>query len=263
VYIVPMEESMAIFKKAEYWWIDYYDENNERRRKKVSRSKKVAQDTFEEIKTQIRQKKIGIVQQSAHRQISIKNFFFKECSAYFDTNLTKSTVRRYTECLNHFFHFLHNLPKIKWLSQLQPQHFEKYKAYRKNTPYPKGLNYSNLSQEELKKILAEAKDNGAKPAKDNTVNFELRTLRNVFNLAVTWHYLSVNPTKGVRFLTLTDVNKPRFLTGEEIQKLLENSTGEIQLISRTFLLTGMRSGELKNLEWDDIDFKNKLILIRI
>ena len=51
---------MAVFKKEGYWWIDFYDEDGERKRKKIGRSKKVAQDTLEEVKTQVRQKKLGI-----------------------------------------------------------------------------------------------------------------------------------------------------------------------------------------------------------
>lgn len=40
------------------------------------------------------------------------------------------------------------------------------------------------------------------------------------------------------------------------------STGETQLIFRTFVLTGMRSGELVNLEWEDLNFAQGLIHIR-
>ena len=253
---------MAVFKKEGQWWIDYYDEHGERKRKKVGRSKKVAQDTLEEIKTQVRQRKLGITQARPSKPISVREFFFQNCFEYFDTNLSKRTAKRYKSALNHFYHFLRQFPKVKRLSQLNQQHFEKYKAHRKSVPFPKGLSYFDKPRDEREKILAKAKENGGQVAKDNTINFELRTLRTVFNLAVTWRYLTENPTKGVKFLTITDAKKPRFLTQEEITKLLENSSGEIQLVFRTFLLTGMRSGELENLEWDDIDFRHKLIHIR-
>ncbi|MFH0910845.1 MAG: tyrosine-type recombinase/integrase [Planctomycetota bacterium] len=253
---------MAVFKKHGFWWIDYYDEHGERRRQKVSPSKKVAQDTLEEVKTQVRQKKLGIIQKPARKQISIKDFFFKECFEYFDTNLSPDTGKRYKAVLNHFYLFLRQFPKIGWLAQLQPQYFEKYKTYRKNTPFPKGISYFNESLQDLERILAEAAAKGAQPGKSNTINFELRTLRSIFNLAITWQYLTVNPTKGVKFFSAADAQKPRFLSTEEIQRLLENSLGEIHLVFQTFLLTGMRSAELVNLEWPDIDFKNHVIRIR-
>lgn len=254
---------MAVFKRDGYWWIDFYDEDGERRRKKVGRSKKIAQDTLEEVKTQVRQRKLGIAEPRSSRPISVRDFFRKDCFEYFDSDLSEGTAKRYKSVLRHFLHFLRTFPKVKLVSQVQPRHIEKYKAYRKTVPFPKGLAIFELPDTELKEILGRARDNGGEVAKDNTVNFELATLRSVFNLAIRWKYLSQNPVKGVRFRTVTDAKKPRFLTQEEVAQLLEHSFGEINLVFRTLVMTGMRSGELINLEWGDVDFKRRIIRIRI
>jgi len=165
---------MAVFKKEGYWWIDYYDEHNMRKRKKVGRSRKVAQDTLEEVKTQVRQKKMGIVQKATAKPISIQSFFFQECREYFDTNLSHRTAKRYKSVLDHFVHFLRQMPKAKLLSQLQPNHFEKYKAYRKNVPFPKGLSYFEKSPAELAKLLEEARENGGTVCSPHEMNSQNR-----------------------------------------------------------------------------------------
>ena len=97
---------MAVFKKDGYWWIDYYDENGQRRRQKMGRSKKVAQDTLEEKKTQVRQRRLGILQKPITRSLAIREFFLPECFDYFGTNLSARTAKRYKAVVNHFYHFL-------------------------------------------------------------------------------------------------------------------------------------------------------------
>lgn len=253
---------MGVFKKGNAWWIDYYNESGERKRKKVGSSKKVAKDTLEEVRTQVRQKKLGIVQHSHSSKPVLINDFFDECLDYFNTNLSQKTAKRYRAVLKHFSYFLHGFPKVKLLSQLRPQHFEKYKTYRKSVPLPKGLSYFDKPAEDIEELLLKAERDGNGAAKDNTVNFEVQILKTMFKHAVTWKYLSENPARPVKFLRVTDAKKPRFLSKDEMAELLNSATGEFRLALQTFLLTGMRSGELVNLEWSDIDFRTATIHLR-
>jgi site-specific recombinase XerD len=101
-----------------------------------------------------------------------------------------------------------------------------------------------------------------KGARAHTINFEIGTLRAVFNMAIKWDYLKENPTKGVVRLKVNDSKQPRFLTKEECQKLLDNSSEELRNIFYVFLNTGMRKAELENLEWADVDFRRGKIKIR-
>lgn len=56
---------------------------------------------------------------------------------------------------------------------------------------------------------------------------------------------------------------PRFFDNDEIKLIMENCEERLYPIFGTLLYTGMRMGEMRNLEWDDIDFKNRLIRIRV
>ena len=84
----------------------------------------------------------------------------------------------------------------------------------------------------------------------------------MFNTAVKWDYIKQNPTQGVSTLRITDEKKPRFLTKEECQQLLANCGDKLYPVFYTFIHTGMRKGELLNLEWKDVDLNRRKIKIR-
>ncbi len=72
-----------------------------------------------------------------------------------------------------------------------------------------------------------------------------------------------SPTLGVS-LSREEEKKPEILTLTEIKKLLESARELNSPWYSTWamaLLTGMRSGELYALEWDDIDFEHKSISV--
>ncbi len=79
--------------------------------------------------------------------------------------------------------------------------------------------------------------------------------------AIKCNYLKENPTSGVHKLKVTDAKKPRFLTEEEVKKLLENCGEYLYPIFFTFLNTGIRLGELIHLTWNDVDLKQKKVHI--
>lgn len=98
--------------------------------------------------------------------------------------------------------------------------------------------------------------------KTRTVNSELKTLRTLFNCGIKWNLVRENPTKGVQMLKTHDAAQPRFLTKEECQVLLAHCDDTLRPIVVTLLNTGMRRGELLHLEWKDVDFERRVILIR-
>ena len=150
------------------------------------------------------------------------------------TNHAPSSFKRYRAIINNFETFLEGFPYLKKISQLTPKTFEDYKSFRRG-----------------------------QGASNKTINVELQTLRAMFNLAVNWGYTKENPTKGIKMLKEDKQRLPRFLDKEEVNVLLENCGEKLYPIFYTFLYTGMRKGELENLEWADIDLKRKRIKIRI
>lgn len=106
------------------------------------------------------------------------------------------------------------------------------------------------------------KEEGAEPA---TINRELGCLRHMFNMAIKWKKAQVNPVREVKFLK-EPKEKERILTEEEEVRLLETvrispKEKPLESIIITALNTGMRKGEILNLKWSNVDFKNKVIIV--
>jgi integrase len=98
-----------------------------------------------------------------------------------------------------------------------------------------------------------------KPRTDATVNREMSTLRHMFNKAVEWEMLGVNPfLKGSKLMLKENNHRLRFLTEGEIEALLKAcedlkaQTPHLRPIVEVALVTGMRRGELLGLKWEQI-----------
>jgi integrase len=95
-----------------------------------------------------------------------------------------------------------------------------------------------------------------------TVNHYLKTLRRMFNIAITWGYTDKNPVKGIKFYSENDAQRDRVLTREEEDRLLEVVSERLRSILIVGLNTGMRKGEILQLKWQDIDLENRIILVK-
>ncbi len=119
-----------------------------------------------------------------------------------------------------------------------------------------------ISPFDIEKIKKEMMDKNKSP---RTIEYSLAIIRQVFNKAIEWGIFNgTNPTTRVK-KPKKDNRRIRFLTKEEAEKLLDElkkhsmQDYEIAYIS---LYTGMRFGEITNLTWQDIDFKNDIITIK-
>jgi integrase len=98
-----------------------------------------------------------------------------------------------------------------------------------------------------------------KPA---TINRDLSRLRRMFNVAVEWALLRESPMLGMKFLRENNA-RTRYLSIEECQRLISSCIApHIGAIVTVALHTGMRQGEILNLEWRDLDFDAGFILVR-
>ena len=105
-----------------------------------------------------------------------------------------------------------------------------------------------------------------KEVKPGTVNRQLTVIKHMFRKAVEWGMTASNPATGVRRFSVND-QRTRFLTGEEIQRLLkpceEQITSPWLLPLVTLALnTGMRQGELLGLRWEDVNLERGLITVK-
>jgi integrase len=121
--------------------------------------------------------------------------------------------------------------------------------------------YTLRDVETFKSKRLETYKSETKTITPTTVNIEFRTLRAAFNLAIKWQLLKENPfTKSSQVKAVEQL--PTYLTREDFQKVLA-ATVE-QVLKDIFLfaaLSGLRLGEIINLQWQAVDLQRKLITV--
>jgi integrase len=84
-----------------------------------------------------------------------------------------------------------------------------------------------------------------------TVNREIACLKRMFNLAIKWGKAAKNPVNDVDFLK-EPPGRTRFLTVEEMNRLLDVANPNLRPIIFTALNTGMRLMEILRLKWTQV-----------
>lgn len=98
-----------------------------------------------------------------------------------------------------------------------------------------------------------------------TTNRVVIVLRRIFNLARKWHIPGAqeNPAAGIKIAP--DVNRERFLTKEELERLLpairedENTLAANAIM--LLLLTGARRNEITQARWEQVDWNQEILLV--
>ena len=115
-------------------------------------------------------------------------------------------------------------------------------------------------------VIERWKADRRKQASASTVNRELTTLKALFRQAIEWDMLPKNPTRGVKYLPVSN-QRLRYLAAHEIPALLEACRAEGErapwlypLVSLA-LNTGLRQGELLALRWEAIDLQVGLLTV--
>ncbi len=212
-----------LYKRGRVWYIDLTFQGK-RYRRRTSRDARLAQLELARLERELERRSLDL----AVERISVQNFVDKYFE-YSKANKTPTTI--YNERL-HLKQFLKFSDPASPLSNLKPEHFERYKAER------------------LRKVS---------PV---TLNRELTTFRSMLNRAKEWGYLFKNPMDAIKRIPMPEKNPPRFLSKEEIKKLLQVSSGKLRDIIITFLNTGLRRSELCHLEWGNIDLTRGIITVQ-
>lgn len=157
------------------------------------------------------------------------NQFINDFLAFAETNFSKGTKEIYERTLNRFQMSVGNIS----LTSITPQHWDTFKT-------------SRLSE-------------GIAPV---TVNIGLRTLKAAFFTATRWKLISVNPFSKQTLCPVSE-HVPVFFTKDDFQSLIralpENWLRETIIFGA---LTGLRRGELVNLQWSDVDLERRIITIQ-
>ncbi len=214
---------MRVYQRKGVWYIDY-SFNGRRVRKKVGTWKRMAELALKEIELKIAKGEfLGIVEPK-------KVLFDKLCEEYLVFSQANKTPKSYERDTMSIKSLLKNFGG-KMISEITSRELERYKSMRRDE---------------------------VKPA---TVNRELSCIKHMFTKAVHWGYLPANPTKSV--LNFKEPpGRVRYLTDDEIDRLLYCCARHIKPIVITALNTGMRKGEIIRLKWFDVDMVNRIITVR-
>lgn len=156
--------------------------------------------------------------------------FFSYVNIYLEyskTNKAHLTHKREREAFLILKGYFENIP----ISELDAYRIEGFKAKRVNI-------------------------NGLKPG---GINKELSILRSALNKAKEWHYIKEAPI--IKLLKIPK-QPAKYLTLEEIERLIDNATVWVKPIIIVLRNTGIRTHELLNLKFKDIDYENKTLLVR-
>jgi integrase len=219
-----MAKAKGIYKRGRIWWIRYSGLDG-RIRFESSRSS----SHRDAVALMIRRKKEVLEGKSPVHAKRIKNHTFKELAdsylVWSEKQKSFSSKRGFVAQLLEAFG---NLPLRSFSTKL----VEEFQARR-------------LTQ-------------GNKPA---TVNRLLATLKHMFTKAIDWEMVEEEVLKRIRKVKQLreDNRRLRFLSREEILRLVKYCSPHLQPIILTALNTGMRKGEILNLRWDQVDFKHGFI----
>jgi len=94
-----------------------------------------------------------------------------------------------------------------------------------------------------------------------TINKELQLVRHAFNVAMReWEWCRENPMHRISMEPVRN-EVDRWLTTTEEERLLAASSLWLREIIAFALNTGMRQGEILNLQWQDVDFARGLLMV--
>lgn len=111
--------------------------------------------------------------------------------------------------------------------------------------------------------LAQKNPNTKKPSSRKLLKEIVQTANRVFEMALDYDLINKNPAKNKgREIPKNAPTKIIKAISKEEQELILETSHRCQIPALLMMLTGLRVSEVLALEWNDIDFKNKIIYVR-
>ena len=238
----------TIYKRRGIYYVNLMVDGK-RVRKKVGKSKRIAMLALKDLEVKAAKHEYDFTVPDTHIDDLFRAFL-----EFSETNHAPATHLRYNNVITNVQIFLAIYhPNMKRISQLKLPILEKYKRFRK-TVDPRTL--------QLPQSFPYAIKLNSNKASSRTLNYEIKTLRSIFNFGVRSGLCRGNPVNGLTTVKVTDSKQPRFLTYDECDLLFKSCDDLLYPVFFTFLNTGLRLGELINLQWADIDFSRRKLIVR-
>jgi len=225
---------MALVKRGTTWWIDLYINGQRKRFSTKTSDKKKAEEIYARVLLRLNNPQQPEQTQTIKPAPEESSLTYEQF--YRDHYLPWCKPRQvYYESMKKYF------------LNVLPEHFKKLR-----------LNQIGLKETEyLQNFFLERDYTYA------TCNRYLKIFKASMTKAQEWNMISEERLKSIRKVKLLkgETKRLRYLTQEEIQKLLNACDGHLYPIVFTALNTGMRKSEILNLKWQNIDLKNGLILL--
>ncbi|MBF0572101.1 MAG: phage integrase SAM-like domain-containing protein, partial [Candidatus Omnitrophica bacterium] len=197
---------MAVYKRGKIWYVDILLPDGKRHRERVGTSKEVAEKVQKDMEVQKAKGEFGFLPKDSNLLPLFDQFIEKT-----KNDNAPGTVVRYKGIIENFKRFLaKTYPHITKHSHLRPHVFENYKTYR-----------------------------AGQEAKPKTINIELQTLKSIMIMAIEWGYAKNNPAEKIDLITIkASIEGGRWLSSEEVKKLLSHSKEWLYPIFYTFIYSG-------------------------
>ncbi len=217
---------MGIYKRGRIWWMRFTYRGHQYRISTTFTNKKKAEKVYAKNLNDIREGRwFG---KMPGEEIRFREMMKKYLEDHSSKNKAPSSHRRDLGLAKHLNRFFGDF----FITHITPKHLSKYKLMRR--------------------------EEGASP---RTINYELSLMGHAFNLAIKeWEWVRENPVSKVskeRVINLRD----RWLTFEEEEKLLWASPPWLREMIIFSLETGLRQGELLNLQWSQVDLCRRTITL--
>ncbi len=226
-------------KGGSSWVCDFvYNGERIRRTLKFARTKKEAEQAEAVIMNQVFQQAYGLEPKADQL---FENFVIETYLPYSETN-KKSFMSDVYMCRVLIQHF-----RGKTLRQMTSATVESFKQWFLTKPIVYG---TDDDKKERKRSLA-------------TVNNHLRALSKIFSLALDAELVDSNPCFKVRKFKPNNRRLRVLSDDEEIELLARLKVNDvIRTITLFALNTGLRRGEIFNLQWPDVDLERARIIVR-
>jgi len=223
----------SIYKRGKVWWISYYL-GKKHVRKRVGHDEEQAKILQKEVEYKLVAKQVEMPVKKIKLD-EYQSMFFRIMTPY----LTAKTITNYVMAIGIFTRFLEKM-NITHISDITQGLIEEYIADRK-------------SKNSLRT---------GESISESTINTELKIIKRYLSKAEELNYIYKNPAHWVKFLKTSKKNQ-MFFSPEQIKAIFDSKISDNdKFIYAGMLLTGMRPGEVINLQWNDINFDTREILIK-